>query len=386
MAGIYLHIPYCKQACLYCNFHFSTSLKTRNDFVTALLKEMDLQKHYLGEEPVETIYFGGGTPSLLTKTEIQVILEKLYAVFEVGADTEITLEANPDDITEAELQNWIRAGVNRLSIGVQSFFQEDLVWMNRAHNATQAIRSIMSAKEQGIDNISIDLIYGTPDLSNEAWQENLSTALGLGIPHLSCYALTLEPNTALYHLIKQKKTPDLDSDKQANQFLLMSEILEKAGYEHYEISNFALPKKRSRHNTAYWLGKKYLGLGPSAHSYNGQYRQWNIASNLGYIQAITENRPAFAKEELTQTQQINEYIMISLRTTEGIDLKKIADNFGTQTSQTLYTMARPYLKDLRLQQRNENLVLTREGKLFADGIAASLFFTDHGAKNDPGEI
>jgi oxygen-independent coproporphyrinogen-3 oxidase len=386
MAGIYLHIPYCKQACLYCNFHFSTSLKTRNDFVSALLKEIDLQKQYLQNEPVETIYFGGGTPSLLSKTEIQTILEKLFTVFEVDANAEITLEANPDDISEAQLQNWAGAGVNRLSIGVQSFFQEDLAWMNRAHNASQAILSIRSAQDQGFNNISIDLIYGTPSLKDEAWLENLSMALALGVPHLSCYALTLEPRTALYSMIKQKKIPDLDTDKQAIQFIQMAEILEKAGYDHYEISNFALPGKRSRHNTAYWLGKKYLGLGPSAHSYNGKSRQWNIADNGRYIQAIEENSLAFEKEELTPTQQINEYIMISLRTAEGIDLKKMAEAFGGHISQALYLMAHPYLEDLRLQQKNENLVLTREGKLFADGIAAALFFTDHGAKSGHAEI
>jgi oxygen-independent coproporphyrinogen III oxidase len=377
MAGIYLHIPYCKQACLYCNFHFSTSLKTRNDFVSALLKETELQREYLRGEPIETIYFGGGTPSLLTKEEFQAILEKLFCSFEVDPDAEITLEANPDDFSLGQLRSWKGAGINRLSIGVQSFFEEDLRWMNRAHTAAQAVNCIRSALDQDFLNISIDLIYGSPSLTDERWERNLATATGLAIPHLSCYALTLEPKTAMYNLVKENKMPGPDPDQQAGQFLILVEALEKAGYEHYEISNFALPGKRSRHNSAYWQGKKYLGLGPSAHSFDGGSRQWNIAANGPYIQSLKNNLLPFEKEELNKTQIINEYIMISLRTAEGIDLARVSESFGPWVSQTLFELADPYIRNSRLEHRNEKLILTKEGKLFADGIAAALFFMDH---------
>ena len=377
MAGIYLHIPYCKQACLYCNFHFSTSLKTRNDFVCALLKEAELQKEYLKAEPVETIYFGGGTPSLLTSNEISAILEKLYSSFAVDKEAEVTLEANPDDVNAELLKSWKDAGINRLSIGIQSFFDEDLRWMNRAHNAAEARDCIRAAQDQGFSNISLDLIYGSPDLTDERWQKNLAMALELSVPHLSCYALTLEPKTALFKLVKDKKTPGPDPDIQARQFILMVEALEGSGYEHYEISNFALPGKRSRHNSAYWQGKKYLGLGPSAHSYDGQSRQWNIASNQSYIQSIRKNQVPFEREELSTIQKINEYIMISLRTTEGIDLACVSESFGRVVSKSLAEMTEPYIRNQKMENRNEKLILTKEGKLFADGIAAALFFTDH---------
>lgn len=380
MAGIYLHIPFCKQACHYCNFHFSTSLKTRNDFVAALLKETGLQQEYLNGEPVETIYLGGGTPSLLDFPELQAILEKLYHTFNIAEGAEITLEANPDDMDLLKIKAWKKAGINRLSIGIQSFFNEDLRWMNRAHNALQAIDSIEAAQAEGFSNISIDLIYGGPTLSDEHWQQNVEQAIALQISHLSCYALTVEPKTALSKMIAGRKTMAVNPDDQARQFLLLMQWLEAAGYEHYEISNFARPGKRSRHNTAYWSagadgrGKKYLGLGPSAHSYNGTSRQWNISNNAVYIQSINENRVPFEKEELTTVQTLNEYIMTSLRTMEGISLDHISEHFGSSAAETLVSMARPHIGNLKLKNERERLVLTREGKLFADGIAADLFF------------
>jgi oxygen-independent coproporphyrinogen-3 oxidase len=376
MAGIYLHIPYCKQACLYCNFHFSTSIKSRNDFVSALLKESLLQKEYLQGERIETIYFGGGTPSLLANEELVAIIENLYSIFDIDEDSEITLEANPDDISAVQLRNWRKAGINRLSIGVQSFFEEDLRWMNRAHSADQAASCIQSALSGGFSNISIDLIYGSPGLTDERWEQNLSKAVAMAIPHLSCYALTLEPKTAMYHLVSEKKMLPPDPDKQAAQFSYMMEALETEGYEHYEISNFALSGKRSRHNSAYWQGKNYLGLGPSAHSFDGKSRQWNVAANGPYIRSLINNQVPFEIELLNQEQKINEYIMISLRTSEGLDLTWVSEQFGEPVRQTIVEMAASFIGAKRLEKKNEKLLLTKEGKLFADGIAASLFFRD----------
>ena len=374
MAGIYIHIPFCKKACHYCNFHFSTSLRSRNDFVAALLKEIVLQKEYLQQEPVETIYFGGGTPSLLSGGELMAIFEKLYHTFEINPDAEITLEANPDDINVAIMQYWKKTGVNRLSIGVQSFFESDLQWMNRAHDAVQALNSIKIAQDQSLHNISIDLIYGTPTLPDNNWEKNVGQAIALGIPHLSCYALTVEPGTALNKMIIQKKVENIYPDDQARQFALLMLWMEGAGYEHYEISNFAVPGKRSQHNSSYWQGKKYLGLGPSAHSYNGTSRQWNIANNILYIQSLDKNELSFEKELLTNVQLLNEYIMTSLRTTEGIDLNHLSEQFNPSARKIIEAKSSKYIDDLKLKRETSRLILTKEGKLFADGIAADLFF------------
>jgi len=375
MAGIYVHIPFCKQACNYCNFHFSTSLKQKNDFVAALLKEIDFQKEYLVNEPVETIYFGGGTPSLLTETELNDIFQKLQSAFSIHQNAEVTLEANPDDIDSEKLLQWKTAGVNRLSIGVQSFFEEDLSWMNRAHNAQQSLDSIKNAQDKGFENITMDLIYGLPEMTNEHWKTNVEKAVSLNVPHLSCYALTVEPKTALQNLIIKKKAHNIEPDKQAEQFLLLMDWLNKAGYEHYEISNFAKPGKRSRHNSSYWEGKNYLGLGPSAHSYNGISRQWNIANNGIYIKSLLrEDKMNFEKEELSQTQRLNEYIMTSLRTIEGCDLNFIEENFGENVKNRIMKDSQKYLTRKLITGDKSRLTLTREGKLLADGIAADLFF------------
>lgn len=374
MAGIYIHIPFCKQACYYCNFHFSTSLKSRNDFVAALLKEIILQKEYLGYEPVETIYFGGGTPSLLDQKDLEAIFEKLSQAFTISSQAEITLEANPDDISNQKIKDWKNAGINRLSIGVQSFFEKDLVWMNRAHNARQALSSIKTAQDEGIDNISIDFIYGNPTLPDENWEKNIEQAINLNIPHLSCYALTVEPNTALTKMILQRKKEDINPEDQSRQFLLLMQWMENAGYEHYEISNFAKPGKRSRHNSSYWQGKKYLGLGPSAHSYNIVSRQWNVANNILYIESLAKNELMFEKEILSNIQLLNEYIMTSLRTSEGTDLNYISEKFNSDSSAIVEMNSEPFIKDSKLKKEKSKLILTNQGKLFADGIAAALFF------------
>ena len=361
-------------------------MRGKNDFISALLKEMELRFYYIGEERVETVYFGGGTPSLLEEDELMRIMDRLRELFPLPSDAEITLEANPDDFTLARLSSWRAAGINRLSIGVQSFFEADLQWMNRAHDARQARACIAMAQGEGLDNISIDLIYGGPTLPDTHWKQNVDTAMGLGIPHLSCYALTVEPRTALDTLIRRHKVADVSPDDQARQFLLLMDWTAAAGYEHYEISNFALPGRRSRHNSSYWQGKTYLGLGPSAHSFNGVSRQWNVANNARYTAvfggapgeqpgvAVEQPGVAVEKEELTAVQQLNEYIMISLRTMEGSELSLVARRFGEERAEELAARAARYIREGKMDLRAGSLQLTKEGKLLADGIAADLFF------------
>jgi oxygen-independent coproporphyrinogen-3 oxidase len=374
MAGIYLHIPFCKQACHYCNFHFSTTFKYKNDFVSALLKEISIQQEYLAGEPVETVYFGGGTPSLLTRDDLDRIFAKLRDTFQIHTDAEITLEANPDDITPEKAMEWKSAGINRLSIGIQSFFDADLRWMNRAHDAVQSLKSIRAALDAGLENLSIDFIYGTPTMGDDHWKSNIDQAIALNIPHLSCYALTVEPSTALQKMIGEKKKENINPADQARQFLLLMDRLRAAGYEQYEISNFAKPLYRSRHNSSYWQGKKYLGLGPSAHSFNGNERQWNIANNALYMQSLQKQTVRAEKEELTELQKLNEYIMTSLRTIEGCSLEKIFEKFGARPVETLMQASLKWKERSYLLLSDASIILTDPGKLFADGIAADLFF------------
>lgn len=341
--------------------------------VNSLLQEITLQKNYLGEEPVHTIYFGGGTPSLLKEQELTALLMHLRTTFNVAPDAEITLEANPDDLTAEKLTQLKAAGINRLSIGVQSFHEEDLTWMNRAHNSRQAQDCIKLAQDLGFQNITIDLIYGGPTLTDEGWEQNVRRAIALGIPHLSCYALTVEPGTALDHFITKKKMAATDPDKAAQHFEMLMEWLGAAGYEHYEISNFALPGWHSRHNSSYWQGKPYLGLGPSAHSFNGTSRQWNIASNPQYIKSIAAGKVPFEIESLTTAMQFNEYVMTSLRTSAGCNLEWVSEKFGTDHSIHLLAHSEPYIRMGRIERVGETLRLTKAGRLFADGIAGELF-------------
>lgn len=372
MAGIYIHIPFCKQACNYCNFHFSTSLRYKNELIAALLKEIRLSAQIFfqpaGLGLVETIYFGGGTPSLLSRDELAAILDRIRQTYNVSPTAELTLEANPDDLSAAQLQSWKEIGINRLSIGIQSFFEEDLQWMNRAHTAQQAIENLNLATEY-FDNITIDLIYGTPGLTNEKWKENVDRAIALGIPHLSCYALTVEPKTPLQKMIARHQRHDVDPVMQSAQFLLLMDWLSTAGYEHYEISNFAKPGFRSRHNSSYWQGKPYLGLGPSAHSFNGKARWWNIANNNVYIQSLVKDIIPFEIEELTAAQQLNEKVMISLRTMEGLNLSQLAP----VDRERILREGKKFLENGLLKTEFDRLILTKEGKLLADGIAAELF-------------
>jgi oxygen-independent coproporphyrinogen III oxidase len=372
LAGIYIHIPFCRKACHYCNFHFSTSLQFKNELLDALLKEISLTPGKK-EEEIETIYFGGGTPSILDQGELDKILGQLKKEFTISPDAEITLEANPDDITPAKAASWIDSGINRLSIGIQSFREEDLQWMNRSHSAKQAWQAIQDIQSAGFDNYSIDLIFGTPGLDSDAWMANIQEAITLGIPHLSCYALTVESRTALDKMIALHKKEAPDPDLQAEQYLILMGLLEQAGYEHYEISSFSLPGMQSRHNRSYWQGKKYFGFGPSAHSFDGQTRKWNIAHNMDYIKSISENRIPFQSELLSTVQQLNEYIMTALRTAAGISLDEIRIKWGKEIALLLVNQADPFIRSGKMVMLSNHLVLSREGKLFADGIAADLF-------------
>jgi oxygen-independent coproporphyrinogen-3 oxidase len=375
MAGIYIHIPFCKQACVYCNFHFSTSVKLKNDFIQALLKEISLRNDYLQGEIIETIYLGGGTPSLLTISELKSILDEIESRFHIDACAEVTMEANPDDISISKLIAWKEIGINRLSVGVQSFFEEDLQWMNRAHSAAQSVHCIQMIKDAGFTNYTIDLIYGTPGLNDEKWKSNVDRAIEMQIPHLSCYALTVEPRTALANQVKTRSTV-VNVDDQAKQFLLLIDWMNANGYEQYEISNFSKPGMRSRHNSSYWQQKKYLGLGPSAHSFNLASRQWNVANNALYISSMINSQPAFEIENLTIKERINEYIMTSLRTVEGMDLEYIRNEYGEVVASALNDNAIKYQLNGNMQKKGTRMFLTRQGKLLADGIAADLFFTD----------
>jgi oxygen-independent coproporphyrinogen-3 oxidase len=322
---------------------------------------------------VGTIYFGGGTPSLLQIEDLRLQIEKLKDLFSIDKDVEITLEANPDDITYEKLDAWQTIGVNRLSIGVQSFFQEDLEWMNRVHTVEQAFGSIVLAQQIGFTNITIDLIYGMPALTNERWKQNVEMALSLNVPHLSCYALTVEPKTALEKMIASGKTENVDPDKQSCQFELLMQWIEDAGYEHYEVSNFAKPGYRSKHNSSYWQGKHYIGLGPSAHSFNGYSRQWNIANNALYINSIEQNIIPGETELLTEVQQLNEYIMTSLRTIEGLSLADVSTKWNKDALEKVMLQSKKFIQRELMVEKDDRLILTRKGKLFADGIAADLF-------------
>jgi len=372
MSGIYLHVPFCKKACNYCNFHFSTSHGLMDKMQAAILHELSSRKEYLGQTQIDTLYWGGGTPSLLPLNMLQEQLERIKLEYEVSDSAEITLEANPDDLTEENLQGWKKLGINRLSIGVQSFFDEDLQWMNRAHNSSQSLAGLTNAL-QVFDNLSVDCIYGSPGLTDERWTRNIQQALELGIPHLSCYALTVEPKTALEYQIAQKKKEDVDPDAQARHYLLLLNWLEEAGYEAYEISNFALPGKRSRHNSSYWKGIPYLGIGPSAHSFNGKERQWNIANNALYIQAMEQGLPASESEVLGRKQRINEHLMIRLRMMEGLDLMEYRTIFGEEEAERVFKGLQPYIEQDWVLWNGQQAFLSKEGKLMADGIAAALF-------------
>lgn len=372
MSGIYIHIPFCKQACYYCNFYFSTSLKKKDELLNCLVKEISLRKKELKGDLIESIYFGGGTPSLLSTEEIQVLIDAVYNNFKVVENPEITLEANPDDLSEEKIIELSQSPVNRLSIGIQSFFEYDLKLMNRAHNVHEAKKCLEIATNY-FDNISVDLIYGIPDCSNEQWLANIRTALSFGIPHISSYALTVEPETALASFVKKGIIKNVDDDKAEEQFVILTDELSKAGFIHYELSNFGKNDFFSRNNSSYWLGKSYLGIGPAAHSFNGKQRSWNVQNNAIYIKKITQNKLPIQRETLSVTDRYNEYVMTGLRTIWGVSLEKIYKDFGENYVKYLQMQSEKFITQELLYIDNNILKTTKKGKFLSDGLASDLF-------------
>lgn len=373
MAGIYIHIPFCKKACHYCDFHFSTSLKNKEALVDALCSEIGMRHDYLENKKLSTIYFGGGTPSLLTSSELDKIISTIREYFEVIPNAEITLEANPDDLTPEKIKELKASGINRLSIGIQSFFDDDLQRMNRSHSAQQAIDAVKNAISYGINNISIDLIYGLPNLTKEKWVHNLQQAFQLNVTHLSAYCLTIEEGTAFNHFLHKGKITLPTEPETIEQFELLMIEAAKHDFIHYEISNFCKAGKQSRHNSSYWTNEHYLGIGPSAHSYNGISRQFNVANNIKYIKGISSGILDMEIEMLTPANKFNEYVMTRLRTIWGINPAFISEQFGKETLTTFLSGAEPYLVSGSLQWQQDNLILTQKGKLLADKIASDLF-------------
>ncbi|OMP31923.1 radical SAM family heme chaperone HemW [Mangrovimonas sp. DI 80] len=376
MAGIYFHIPFCKQACYYCDFHFSTSLKKKDELLQCLVQELQMRHEEFQNETIETIYFGGGTPSLLTEEELQLLLNAVYGNFRVVETPEITLEANPDDLTIEKIEAMAASPINRLSIGIQSFFDEDLKGMNRAHNAAEAKQALELAT-QLFDNITIDLIYGIPGMDIQKWDQNLQMAFDFGVQHISSYALTVEPKTALDSFVKKGTYPPVDEALALQHFNHLMERTKVEGFVHYEISNFGNPGFYSKHNTSYWQGKPYLGIGPSAHSFNGTTRSWNVANNSAYIKSIEKDELPSTVEELSVEDQYNEYVMTGLRTIWGVSLDKIERDFGSNFKEYILKAAKPHLEQGVLafsSDEGNNLHTTSKGKFLADGIASDLFF------------
>ena len=381
MSGIYIHIPFCKQACHYCDFHFSTSMKKKDEMVLALAKEIQLRKNEFANEVVETIYFGGGTPSVLENSQLQLLIDTVYENYKVSENPEITLEANPDDLTDLSVragsrtifENYREIGINRLSIGIQSFYEEDLKMMNRAHNSAEAIKCLQEAIKY-FDNISLDLIYGIPGMNDEMWKQNIETALSFGIPHISSYALTVEPKTALKKLIDTGKIAEPQDEVASNHFMILVDTLQKNGFIHYELSNFGKENYFSKNNSAYWLGKKYIGIGPSAHSYDGEKRGWNVANNSLYLKSIQDDILPIETEILSKSDRYNEYIMTGLRTIWGVSLERIENEFGSEYLDYLNKQAQKFLNDELVYISDNILRPTAKGKFLTDGIASDLFY------------
>jgi oxygen-independent coproporphyrinogen-3 oxidase len=371
MAGIYIHVPFCRQACAYCDFHFSTRLDDKAAFIKAIVKEIYQRRGYIAEKNTGSIYFGGGTPSLLSEPELNAIFEALSAHFAWNENTEITLEANPDDIDEKRLTEWKKAGVNRLSIGLQSFNNQELAWMNRAHTAEESVSSVKRAQDAGFNNITIDLIYGSKFQNMAQWQKTLERAIGLGTQHISSYNLTIEDKTLLGVQHKRGREPSVSEDLSGAQFLLMRDLLEQAGFVHYEVSNFGKPGYFAKHNSSYWLQQPYLGLGPSAHSFDGYSRQWNVKNNALYIKRVNEEGAYFEMEKLEPNDRYNEYVLTRLRTIWGCDLREIKERFGENSGKHFLTQLAKY--NAFVQEEKGVYTLTKEGLLQADGIASDLF-------------
>ena len=372
MAGIYIHIPFCKQACHYCDFHFSVNLDKKKGMVDALQKEIRLRSDEFKDESVETLYFGGGTPSLLTVDEIKELVDTVQAHYAIGDNPEVTLEANPDDLTVDRIKQYAQSPITRLSIGIQSFFDEDLKLMNRAHNSIEAENCIQEAKKH-FDNLSIDLIYGIPGMENDRWHQNIDKALSFGVPHISSYALTVEPKTALKKFIEKGIVDPVDDEQAQAQYHILLERLEKEGFVNYEISNFGKPGFFSKNNTAYWKGKKYIGIGPSAHSFDGEKRGWNLRNNVKYIDALHKETLPIEYEELSSRDRYNERVMTGLRTMWGVSLRELESDFGKSYALYLEREAQKFVAHGLLFFDGDVLLATKKGKFLVDGIASDLF-------------
>ena len=372
MSGIYIHIPFCKKACHYCNFHFSTNQNSKSAFIKAVCKELVLRKTEYASEEIQSIYFGGGTPTVLEVSELEEILQVVYEHYKVSDTSEITLEANPDDLDEEKIKALSNTKINRLSIGIQSFHESDLTAMNRAHNALEAKNCLEMAMTY-FDNITIDLMFGMPTMSVAQWRQNLQTAFGFGVKHLSCYALTVEPKTALEHFINKGSHPPMDDNLSAKHFEVLLEETLAQGLTHYETCSFGHPDYFSKHNTSYWLGKSYMGVGPSAHSFDGIKRSWNISNNSKYIKSLESDVRPFESEVLSVENRFNEYIMTGLRTMWGISLEKIETDFGLKIKQQLLENSKKFKVSKTLVLEENHLKITKTGKFLSDGIASDLF-------------
>lgn len=379
MAGLYIHIPFCGKRCLYCDFFSNTDMRFKKNFINALIQEMELRQNYLKQEPLETIYFGGGTPSLLRTDEFGSLFDAIERVFGMGNCNEITLEANPDDLTPTYVASLRSLPFNRISIGLQSFQDKDLAFLNRRHTRRQAIQAVECCQANGLEEISIDLMYGLPGQTQAEWENNLKEALKLKVPHISAYHLTYEEGTALYQLVAAGKITPAGEKLSVSFFSTLIDMLTASGYQHYEISNFALPNHHARHNCAYWTGKKYLGLGPSAHSYDTESRQWNIASLPLYIKGIQTGHPNFEKEELDLNTRYNDYIITRLRTIWGIRTNDIRQQFGEEKATYLKDQSAPYIRQGLLNYQNHTLTLSRTGLFISDGIMSDLLWVQNGS-------
>lgn len=376
MAGIYLHIPFCKTRCIYCDFYSTTRSELKSHYVTALCRELTMRKDYLKGEKVETIYFGGGTPSQLGKDDFTLIFDTIREQYGLEQSQEITLEANPDDLTPEYLGMLSTLPFNRISMGIQTFDDATLKLLNRRHNAQTAIEAVGRCREAGFRNISIDLIYGLPGETRERWESDLRQAIDLNVEHISAYHLIYEEDTPIYKMLKQHRIDEVDEDSSLQFFTLLMEHLQKAGYEHYEISNFCRPGKQSRHNTSYWKGIPYLGCGPSAHSFNGTTREWNVSSIDTYIKGIEENRRSFETEFLDPATRYNEFIITTMRTAWGTPIEKLKQEFGDEMWDYCRKMAAPYLANGKLEVHDGALRLTREGIFISDSVMSDLLWVD----------
>lgn len=372
MAGIYIHVPFCKTRCAYCDFYSTTLEELKPRYIDAVCQELLMRATYLLGEPILTVYLGGGTPSQLSAEELKKLFYCIDKVYGLRDCQEITLEANPDDLTEEYVEMLASMPFNRISMGIQTFHDPTLQLMGRRHTATQAIEAVHRCQDYGFDNISIDLIYGLPGETPERWRQDLQTAFSLGVQHISAYHLTYEQGTRLWEMLQQGKVSEVDEDTSVELFRMLCDEMQQAGYEHYEISNFALPGYRSRHNSAYWREVPYLGCGPSAHSFDGSSREWNVASLSDYIMAIEQGHRDFEREELDTNTRYNEFVMTRLRTCEGIPLSALQQRFGKTYHDYCLHLAAPFIRQGLLEQQGDTLRLTREGIFVSDDIISDL--------------